>query len=427
MIRPIRNETALRVLVMGSVVVAGACRDDSVPVGPEASPSTPALERAAQGPPGAQDNSPDPQVAYARAIPGFGGLFLDRDGVPTVYLTDARERGRAEQVLDGALRELGATGSQLRVVRGDYDYLQLDGWLNRLAPEALVVPGAVYVDVDEGSNRLRIGVSTRAADAAVRGVAARLDVPGAAVVVETAEPFHFTATLLDKAPTKRGGMQIQSAVGSCTLGFNTWPLGAFYRWFVTASHCTKIRSVVDGTQFYQPTTFSSTNLIGTEIADPPFFTYFPCPSGRKCRFSDVARVRYVTGPGVDLGGIARTTGIGSTTINATNPVFNITAEKSAPTLFSVVHKIGRTTGWTKGLVVNTCTAVNVASTNITLFCQDLASAGSGPGDSGSPVFNWSGSGSSVTLNGILWGSNGTVFAFSRMKNIEAELGALTTF
>jgi len=38
------------------------------------------------------------------------------------------------------------------------------------------------------------------------------------------------------------------------------------------------------------------------------------------------------------------------------------------------------------------------------------------------------SGDNVQLNGILWGGNlfGTTFVFSPLKNIEQELGALTT-
>jgi hypothetical protein len=417
---------ALRAL-LAATVLAAACRDEPSPVGPAPQPEGPALQRA-QGAPSAGRVAPDPQAALARDIPGFGGFFLDpATGAPTVYLTDVRQRGAAERALAQTLGEHGATPAQLRVVQGDYDYQQLDGWLDQMASDALAVPGVVYVDLDEGRNRLRVGIETPGADAPVRGVAARHNVPSAAVATVAAEPIAFTGSLTGAASPERGGIQIQSAVGICTLGFNTWPVGSWYRFFVTASHCTKTRSVVDGTQFYQPNSFSASNFIGTEVSDPPFFTYFPCPAGRKCRWSDVARVRYSSGPSVDLGGIARTTGYGSLTINALNPVFNITAEKSAPTLYSVAHKIGRTTGWTKGIVVNTCTAVNVAYTNITLFCQDLVYAPSGPGDSGSPVFAWSGSGSNVTLLGILWGGNGSTFAFSRMSGIEGELGALTTF
>jgi hypothetical protein len=417
------NRAALPALMIGTLV-AGGCRDDSDPTGP--SSPTPVFQQSPAG----QQSPHDPQVAFARAIPGFGGVFLDQNGTPTVYLTDVGQRPAAERALAAELRAAGASPAQLRVLKADYEYLQLDRWFIQVVPQALAVPGAVYVDVDEGSNRLRIGIESRAAEAAIRGVAARLNVPSAAVEVEVTDPIHFAATLRDKVSPKRGGLQIASGAGICTLGFNTWPQGVLtFKWFITASHCTKVQGGVEGTKFYQPTTSAAANLIGTEDKDPPLFTVYPCPSGRKCRWSDAARVKYVTGPGIDFGGIARTTGLGSITIDGANPVFNITAEKTKPLYLSTVHKIGRSTGWSKGVVISTCSALNVKDTNITLFCQSRVVAQVKPGDSGSPVFSWSGSGSNVTLHGILWGGNdaGTVFAFSPMSGVEAELGALSSF
>jgi hypothetical protein len=93
-----------------------------------------------------------------------------------------------------------------------------------------------------------------------------------------------------------------------------------------------------------------------------------------------------------------------------------------------VHKIGRTTAWTRGSVTNTCVNVNVSGSNVTQLCQTLVSAGVGAGDSGSPVFRRQGTGSNVTLVGILWGGSGSsLYVFSPISNIEAELGALRTF
>ena len=97
-----------------------------------------------------------------------------------------------------------------------------------------------------------------------------------------------------------------------------------------------------------------------------------------------------------------------------------------------MHKIGRTTGWTRGSVRGTCVNTNVAGTNITQLCQGWVSAGAGGGDSGSPVFRRQGTGSNVTLLGILWGGStlsdgSSLYIFSPISNIETELGALTTF
>ncbi|HEY9506407.1 MAG TPA: hypothetical protein VIQ27_10575, partial [Gemmatimonadales bacterium] len=107
--------------------------------------------------------------------------------------------------------------------------------------------------------------------------------------------------------------------------------------------------------------------------------------------------------------------------------FTIIAEAGAST-GQTVHKVGRTTGWTRGGVSATCVNVNVSGTNITQLCQTLVTAGVGAGDSGSPVFRRQSGTNNVRLVGILWGGDGTnLYVYSPISNIEAELGALTTF
>ena len=110
--------TACRVLVVGSVIITTACQDESPTTGPSAPPDLPDLQQVPV--------SADPLLAHARAIPGFGGFFLDRNGRPTVYLKDASQRRSAEVALAGTLRQLGASSSQLQVLQADYDYLQLN-------------------------------------------------------------------------------------------------------------------------------------------------------------------------------------------------------------------------------------------------------------------------------------------------------------
>ncbi len=423
--------TACRILATGGVILTASCQSDSTTTGPSTAPAMPNLRQE----PGA---FADPLLTHARAIPGFGGFFVDQDGTPTVYLKDPRQLGAAERALASTLTRLGATSSRLRVKRADYDYLQLNDWHTRTIPAALTVPGAVFADLDEGSNRLRFGVETPAAESGVRAALARLGIPGAAVVFERADPIYPTARLRGKVTPRRGGLLITFARNDstleCTLGFNTLVSSGIigFRLFVTASHCSRVRSAVDSTVYRQPV-----EQIGTEVADPPFFTGFPCPPGRRCRFSDAARVRYLTGPGSDLGGIARPVARaqvdGTRNIDSANPFFNITAELD-PVQGVEVNKVGQRTGWTYAKIASTCAAANVAESNITLFCQSrtkktgFVPGVSRPGDSGSPVFYWNG-GSNVTLTGLLWGGNKslTSFVFSPMSRIEQELGALRTF
>ena len=95
------------------------------------------------------------------------------------------------------------------------------------------------------------------------------------------------------------------------------------------------------------------------------------------------------------------------------------------------NKVGRTTGWGQGAVTRTCTNTGVSGSNIVLLCQTFVENNSAVivqgGDSGSPVFRID-SGGNVTLLGNLWGGNssGTLFVYSPMSGIEAELGALET-
>ena len=83
-----------------------------------------------------------------------------------------RQRAAAERALGGFLREHGLAPSRLRVLKTDFDYLQLHGWFRRLSPGVLAAPGAFVADLDKGSNRLRVGVRDAAAAARVRSMLA---------------------------------------------------------------------------------------------------------------------------------------------------------------------------------------------------------------------------------------------------------------
>ena len=181
-------------------------------------------------------------------------------------------------------------------------------------------------------------------------------------------------------------------------------------------------------RYYQPVNQVPAEFIGTEIADPAYRRNFGgCPRGRVCRYSDS---NFVDGANVDfsLGTIAETTGPnnGSLQVNGT---FTISGEGVA-SVGNTANKVGRTTGWTRGDVTRTCTNTGVSGSNIVLLCQTFVENNSAiivqGGDSGSPVFRIAGG--TVTLLGNLWGGNssGTLFVYSPMSGIEAELGLLQT-
>lgn len=306
---------------------------------------------------------------------------------------------------------------------------ELRAMFARAAPEVLALPGTVFADHHEASNRLVFGVERGEVAFGVQNALQRLGIPGSAYRIQVVEPIHFMSTTLrtEHRPTM-GGLQIHWDAYVCTLGLNVDHTGG--RSFITNSHCTVEQGTTGKTQYNQPSRSASTDPIAFEAHDPEYFTGNPCPANRRCRYSDAARALYEDEAGSTRGGIARTTGVnnGSITVDGS---FRVTEQNDAATTFSgTLHKVGRTTGWSSGNVTNTCVSVNVSGTDITLLCQTLVQRRGrqivGGGDSGSPVFRPT-SGDDVQLVGILWGGStrGDLFVFSPLKNVQDELGPVT--
>ena len=409
-----RQHTILLVgLAAGTVLTASACSDAGQPTSPsnETIPNpTPALQQS------------DDPIALVRRVPGFGGFFYDAQGNPTIYLRDAAARGTAERALQPFFSIQGTSPSAMRVLKADYDWVSLERWQSAASTEALARRGVVFVDADEASNRVRIGVERGSAGTEVRAAIARLGIPASAVIVQETEPVRQLATLQQQVRPVPAGVQINFPGFLCSIGFNATKNGQ--RSFITASHCSDVQGGNQSTPYWQPTQTEAPAKIATEVDDPRYRQGNGCPAGRRCRMSDALRARYAAGTASSLGKIARTTAVnnGSITISGN---FTITAEGN-PVVGQNASKVGRTTGWTRGPITNTCVNVNVSGSNITQLCQTIVSAGVGGGDSGGPVFR--GSGNNVTLLGILWGGSGSgTFVFSPIANVESELGALTTF
>jgi hypothetical protein len=396
----------------------------------------------------------------ATQVPGFGGFFFDESGRLNTYIKDPARAPRLKDVIRPVLaaRDVAAVeGMQVR--QGRYDFRELLQW-KELATEVLALPGVILIDIDETQNLLRIGVESAALDQSVQEQLASVSIPREAVTVEVVEPVTFAAgpreavtvealesvtpvaaTIRDWLPRPLdGGIQIYNYT-ECTMGFNAKvPSDPAARYFVVASHCTgsRFNGGVESSAFYQNTQ-GGANRIGTETSDPLYTPGIPgCPSGKRCRRSDSALVRYDNASFSNYPYIVRTIGTsqtqGSIQINSSNPRFRITGEGS-PFVGLFVDKIGRTTAWTWGQVTLTCVTIKDIQDpatgqliNNSLLCQSGADAGSTGGDSGAPVFRWSGSGSNITLFGLYWGrqSSGRYW-FSPIANVEGELGSLDTF
>lgn len=391
-------------------------------------------------------------VTIGKLVPGFGGVFFDDNGDLNVYMLQPDEalspqerqvRGtRIETALAavfGPALLADGRSPRIRILRGDYDVAQLAAW-RAAADKALDVPGTVFTDLDERHNRVRIGIESRVFRRPVEDILAKHGVPPAAVIIEETKPIRFQASLRDKMRPLRGGIQVEAdtavfAAKFCTMGFNA--IHDNQRGFVTNSHCTRIRGGSEGTDFHQPTDpfnpFADQNKVGDETVDPKYTTSSICPAGKVCRRTDAAFVEY-DGSGLFGGAaIARPTGIGSLTVSTTEPPFRIVGETLFPIDGVTLEKVGRTTGWTSGVLTGTCLTINVADTNVTLLCQYrvLRHAGSSAkisdqGDSGSPVFMRVGA-NDANLFGILWGGDddGTRLAFSSVLFLHLDLFPLT--
>ncbi len=370
--------------------------------------------------------SDDELLKMAKEIPGFGGMYVDDNGALTVYMQDVSRAPEIRTRLD-----LQALGRRIRVVPGTYAFQDLYRWRDELN-DIMAEPNIVSLDIDEKRNRVVIGVDRKAVTRDTLGtldsIRAASSAPADAVIIEPADPIYNLQSVQGSFRPIPGGVQINFTGFLCTLGFNAIRGGV--AGFVTNSHCTGTRGVVNGTTYGQPSLASGT--IATETVDPPFFTGGACPAGRVCRRSDSAFARYSNAALQQFRQIARTNNPGSLTVSAAAPRFTITATAAAPIPGQPVNKVGRTTGWSRGNVSQSCVNVNVAGgapANVTMLCQYTVVAAVAGGDSGSPTFHagTATTATNATLVGILWGGGGNTFVLSRFTDIVAELGAMTVF
>jgi hypothetical protein len=393
-------------LVLASALVA-ACDTGSEPTSPLGGPNLAVVPA---------EQATDLNVVSKR-IPGFGGLFIDEAGRPTVYLTDLSQATNARAILREFAEDNGSSHLEIRFIQARHTANDLAAWYNRTWPEVMAMAGTNFSDLDEANNRILFGVQNAGLQTAIASVMRAQGVPASAYAVEVTEPIRNLATLRDNVNPKVGGLQIHFGNYLCTLGFNYTSGSA--SGFITNSHCTNTQGGVEGTVYYQPTSTIAPGAIATEVADPLYFKGGVCPKGKKCRYSDSSRSVYNAGVSFDVGGVATTNG-SNLTITST---VNISSEADGSTtpvpVGGTVTKTGRTTGTSTGNVTNTCVNTSVQGSQVMQLCQTFVAAAVGSGDSGSPVRNGS------TLVGILWGGGTNTFVFSPLKSIKDELGGFT--
>jgi hypothetical protein len=418
----LRTPSMRLALAAGVALVISACQDQPNPTSPDPRDVAVSTQRSAQG------GGPPSVDELDRQVPGFGGFFLDGSGEPTIYLARGASRAPAERALGAYMAARGLSAAALHVREARFGWQQLQRWQDAATDGAFAVNGTVYVDNDETTNRVHIGVANIGTTGQVRAAIARLGVPDDAVIVDQVEPIVQVASLQNVIDRPvRAGVQINFPGFLCSVGFNATSGGT--KSFITASHCTTRQGGVENTPYYQPLQSVNGTVVAREVADP---VYTSCGGGRICRFSDASRAAYVNGANQALGRIARTSGANNHSLEIVGS-FTITADDCTTTLGgclavgTTINKVGRTTGWTRGTLTNKCVNTGVQGTRIVQLCQNFVSAGVGGGDSGSDVFQVVSS-TNVKLAGVLWGgsSSGTQFVYSPFANVVRELGALTT-
>ncbi|NMO17156.1 hypothetical protein HPC49_16210 [Pyxidicoccus fallax] len=357
----------------------------------------------------------DVLLEVEREVPGFGGMYHDAKGRLVVRMVHAEAAPVAVAAITrrfGAERVPAAGWVTEPAAR---TFSQLKALQERLTPEVLSLPGAVFTDVDEKSNRVAIGVARAEARGLVETVLSRLSVEREAVEVVEVGPILPTNVQGGWTPVA-GGLQIETPGKYCTLGFAALQGGTLG--FVSNSHCTQVQGGVEATPAYQAV---APWRVGTELTDPGYASGGSCPAGRICRNSDSAffRADAAISPRV-----VRTSGAFDLNISAW---LDVTSKVLYPSQGQTVLKTGRSTGTTSGTIQWACATVNSGGTPHTYYCNYIATSatqnGAG-GDSGSPVYFQSGN--TVSLTGILWGSgsNPWNFAFAPLGAVQSELGVV---
>ena len=322
-------------------------------------------------------------AAVARQVPEFGGMFLgDNEETLQVYLSVVSPT-KVVAVQKAIVAVFGTSvipKGGVKALQGQYGFLQLKDWYDRMTGPILRVSGVTFTDIAEGRNHLAIGIGKPEVESRVIEQLQKLAIPRESVVIELSGPIEtLTHTVrmpnsMSPWPYLRAGGYIltrllcnQTGVGisQATLGFNIIgpSLGAG---FVTASHATAAWWRLDTiagfppADFYQASGYYPPHLVGRETVDPHGFTGGACPTGLICRYSDSAFVRYNSNVKFGVGHIARTTGI---TTSVTSPIltidhggspsgeFLIVAAPSVPYLTGLtLNKVGHYTGWTQGKI-----------------------------------------------------------------------------
>ena len=142
-----------------------------------------------------------PYMDLAQRVPAFGGMFLDEhdNSILYVYLTDLSQeealKRAIEELYGPRWLELHMYPKEIRVLPGQYSYLQLKFWRDCLSRWVPLIPGVTSLGIDQGKNRITIGIDIglkaakkRKVIEALETTIERLNIPREAVILEEMPP-----------------------------------------------------------------------------------------------------------------------------------------------------------------------------------------------------------------------------------------------
>ena len=92
-------------------------------------------------------------VRVEQQVPGFGGMFVDRQGRLAVYLLDESQLGAVRAAIEAVFGVESVPAAGVRALPGQYVVSQLKAW-SEMAAAVLELPGVTAVDLDEARNRV---------------------------------------------------------------------------------------------------------------------------------------------------------------------------------------------------------------------------------------------------------------------------------
>lgn len=367
------------------------------------------------------ERKPRPSEAHFRSVaemvPEYGGHYYDEYSNLVVWLTSSEAASRAREALeyqwsrDVSWKLRGERG-RFEVRIGAFSFLELEQFRSLVEDKIFLIPGVVWLDLDEVANRLTVGVhgdSVAAATSAVQEFMASVGIPDGAWGVEQGTRLIRSSApgagnesgsirsgagsdLQDYKVHLRAGFQIgyydnSGVFKACTIGMlmriGPKPVA------LTASHCSKENGswtysisdpsvAADGTMYGQP----GPTGFGFELYDMPRWDC-GAPGGCIPADANVIEVTRAWADSVQFLSIANALA-GDHYEDDTVAPYEVVGEFGGSTAGVDVFKVGRTTGKSAGTVHKTCVDFD---DHPMVRCVDTASPTAAGGDSGAPVFS----------------------------------------